>query len=83
MPIINSLSRRDTQALAEPLVATDSRYLTDGCRPFRRASSLSNCPAGLVWLEDCRSLTVVFATTEEASALAAPHGNEDETGGPP
>jgi hypothetical protein len=76
MSILSSLTH-DSLAVAEPIIAAESRYLTDGCRLFRRASSPSTCATGFVWLEDCQSLTVVLATADEVSQLTAVYATED------
>jgi hypothetical protein len=70
MSMIGSLTRRSPQAVPPELVGAEDRYLTDGTRLFRRTTALDRCPAGFVWLEDCRSLTVVLATAGEVAQLA-------------
>lgn len=46
----------------------DGRYLTDGVRLFRRVGSFGEA-AGLIGLEDCRSLDVVLLRAQEARSL--------------
>jgi hypothetical protein len=59
MSIASSLTPRSPHAVARVLVGAEARYFTDGASLFRRTTALNRCPAGFVWLEDCRSLTVV------------------------
>lgn len=55
------------------------RYLTDGTRLFRRTTDFERCPAGFVWLEDCRSLAVVLATVDEVAHLVPVRATGEET----
>ena len=80
MSIVSSLTQRSLQAVPRALVSVDERYLTDGSRLFRRTTSLDRCPAGFVWLEDCRSLTVVLATAGEVAQLTPVHAADEDAG---
>jgi hypothetical protein len=78
MSVVSALTQRSLQAVRRALVGAEDRYLTDGTRLFRRTAALDRCPAGFVWLEDCRSLTVVLATADEVAQLTPVYAaNED------
>jgi hypothetical protein len=79
MSIASSLTQRSPQAVTRALVGTEARYLTDGTRLFRRTTALDRCPAGFVWLEDCRSLTVVLATASEVGQLTPVHAADEDS----
>jgi hypothetical protein len=78
MSIINTLTTRSPQAVPRALVGAEDRYLTDGTRLFRRTTALDRCPAGFVWLEDCRSLTVVLSTAGELAQLTPVHAADND-----
>jgi len=78
MTIVSSLTARSPQSVRRALVGAEDRYLTDGTRLFRRTIALDRCPAGFVWLEDCRSLTVILATAGEVSRLAPVHAADED-----
>jgi len=85
MSIIKTSTQRNPRPVAEPVMAAEARYLTDGRRLFRRTGGPTGCAAGFVWLEDCRSLAVMLASGKELRALTAVHATEDDdqSGGQP
>jgi len=78
MSIISRLTQRHPQAASRTALAAEVRYLTDGTRLFRRTTTLSRCPAGFLWLEDCRTLTVVLATADEVTQLTPVYAAVDD-----
>ena len=78
MSIIKSLKPRSPTTVPRSPVAAQARYLTDGARLFRRTTAFDRCPAGFVWLEDCRSLTVVLATAGEVTSLTPVHAADED-----
>jgi hypothetical protein len=78
MSIASSLTPRSPHAVARVLVGAEARYFTDGASLFRRTTALNRCPAGFVWLEDCRSLTVVLSTAGELAQLTPVHAADND-----
>ncbi len=73
-----TLTGRSPAAAPQTVVAAEDRYFTDGTRLFRRTTALDRCPAGFVWLEDCRSLTVLLATAHEVAQLTRVHAAAED-----
>jgi len=80
MSIASSLTQRSPRAVPRALVNNDERYLIDGSRLFRRTTAPDRCPAGFIWLEDCRSLTVVLAAAGEVAQLTPVHAADEDAG---
>lgn len=78
MSIARSFTQRPRQAAPRTLVAAEIRYVTNGTRIFRRTTTLNRCPAGFVWLEDCRLLSVVLATEDEVARLTPVYADADD-----
>jgi hypothetical protein len=79
MSIIANLVRREAEGSVEQ--ARDvARYLTDGIRLFRRVGR-ERVAGGVVWLEDCWSLEILAATTDDLGSMRPVLPREDATAG--